>query len=159
MPTERPRILAPAASPARAALRRAWRLSTWAYAAALAAMTAFAGMYVFVGRDLIGFHRNGAHVVGLIAAILLITALAGRLDRRARLQSLGLVALLGVQGGLVHLMVVSPWIAAFHPVNALVLFWAAVTVARGSAAAIARAPGAASALPARPVPQLELAPA
>jgi hypothetical protein len=64
-----------------------------------------------------------------------------------------------VQGGLVHLLVVSPWIAAFHPVNALVLFWAAVTVARGSRAAVDRAPGAASAVRSAPAPELVLAPA
>jgi hypothetical protein len=55
-------------------------------------------------------------------------------------------------------MVVSPWIAALHPANALVLFWAAFTVARGSAAALDGAPGAASQLPVARARKPQLAP-
>jgi hypothetical protein len=158
MPVDAPVVLLPAASPRRRALRRLWQAATWAYAISIAAMAAFAGAYVFVGHDLIGFHRNGAHVVGLISFALLVGAFGGGLDRRAKLQTLGLFGLLIVQGMLVHLVVVSPWIAAFHPANALLLFWAALTVARGSAAAVNRAPGAASALPAAANHKPRLAP-
>ncbi len=147
MPANPPVVVLPAASPARRALRRLWQGATWAYAVSIAAMALFAGAFVFVGHDLIGFHKNGAHVVGLISLALLIGAFGGQLDRRARLQTMGLFGLLIVQGMLVHLVVVSPWIAAFHPANALLLFWAAFSVARGSAAAVDRAPGAASSVP------------
>ena len=158
MPVDAPVVLLPAASPARRALRRLWQGATWAYAISIAAMAAFAGAFVFVGHDLIGFHKNGAHVVGLISFALLLGAFGGGLDRRAKLQTLGLFGLLIVQGMLVHLLVISPWIAAFHPANALVLFWAALTVARGSAAAVDRAPGAASALRATVDRRPQLAP-
>jgi hypothetical protein len=158
MPVDAPLVLLPAASPTRRALRRLWQGATWGYAVAIAAMAALAGAYVFVGHDLLGFHKNGAHVVGLLSLALLVGAFGGGLDRRAKLQTLGLVGLLVVQGMLVHLVVVSPWIAAFHPANALVLFWAAFTVARGSAAALDRAPGAASAMPGSAARNPQLAP-
>lgn len=141
-----PVVVAPAASPATSAVRRLWRLATWGYTVSLAVQTFFAGMFVFVGAELLDVHKNGAHVVGLMAILTVVTAFAGRLDRKAKRQSLALFGLLLVQGGLVHLLVVSPWIAAFHPVNALLLFWAAFTVARGSRQAIERAEGAAVAV-------------
>jgi Family of unknown function (DUF6220) len=138
-----PVVVAPAASPTRSAIRRLWRVATWGYTVSLAVQTFFAGMFVFVGAELLDVHKTGAHVVGLMAILTVVTAFAGRLDRKAKRQSLALFGLLVVQGGLVHLLVVSPWIAAFHPVNALILFWAAFTVARGSREAIERSEGAA----------------
>jgi hypothetical protein len=141
--------LAIAAQPAtrrRRLTRQAWRAAIWGYTGAIAAMAAFAGMYVFVGPELIEVHKMGAHVTGLLITVAVVTAFTGRMDRRARRQTLGLVGLLLVQGMLVHLHVVSAWIAALHPANAMVLFWASFTVARGSADALARAEGAAVAV-------------
>ena len=136
-------IAAPPASRRRLITRQVWRAAIWGYTGAIAAMAAFAGMYVFVGPELIAVHKTGAHVTGILMLTAVVTAFAGGLDRRARRQTLGLLGLLFVQGMLVHLHVISAWIAALHPANALVLFWASLTVARGSAEAVARAEGAA----------------
>lgn len=141
--------LAPALPRRRAVARSVWRAAVWGFAGAIAAMAAFAGMFVFVNARLIEVHLLGAHVTGLLAVTALVSAYAGGLDRRAKRQTLGLLGLLLVQGTLVYLKVVSPWIAALHPANAMLLFWAALSVARGSAAAVDRAEGASSPLPLR----------
>jgi heme A synthase len=141
-----PLIVSPAASSPRRVARHVWRAAVWGYAIAIAATAAFAGVFVFVRADLIEVHKMGAHVTGTLLIVALVSAFAGRLDRRARRQTLGLLGLLILQGMLVHLLVVSPWIAALHPANALLLFWAAFSVARGSGEAVSRAEGAASEL-------------
>lgn len=141
-----PLIVAPAASPRRRVARQIWRIAVCGYALAIAAMAVFAGMFLFVRADLIEVHKMGAHVTGILIVVAVVSAFASRLDRRARRQTLGLLGLLLVQGMLVHLLVVSPWIAALHPANALLLFWAAFSVARGSGEAVSRAEGAASQL-------------
>ena len=111
---------------------RAFPILAWAYLAAIAVQMFFAGMYVFVGASHVELHRNMAHVIGLISILLLVSTFVGRAPER-RL-ALGVFGLLIVQGMLVHM---GQWfglwmIAALHPVNALVLSYAAYTLARRS---------------------------
>jgi hypothetical protein len=117
-----------------AARTRAFPVLAWAYLVALGVQVFFAGMYVFVGASNIELHRNMAHVIGLTQLLLIISVFAGRVpERRAVLVLLGLLV---VQGMLVHL---NQWfglsfVAALHPVNALVLTSAAYALARRSSA-------------------------
>lgn len=113
---------------------RAFPILAWAYVAAIAVQVFFAGMYVFVGASNIGLHRNMATVIGAMSILLLVATFVGRTPER-RL-AVGVFGLLVVQGMLVH---VGQWfglwiIAALHPVNALVLSYAAYTLARRSSA-------------------------
>ena len=116
------------------ARRRAYPTLAWTYVAVLALQFVTAGMYVFVGAGNVELHRNVAHLIGLVQASLLATAIAGRIPEvRAILIVLGLLVL---QGMLVH---VGQWfglwiISAFHPLNAVVLSWAAFALARRSTA-------------------------
>ena len=113
---------------------RAFPILAWFYLVALAVQVFFAGMYVFVGASNIELHRNMAHVIGLTHLLLIVSVFAGRVpERRAVFVLLGLLV---VQGMLVH---VGQWfglwlIAAFHPVNALLLTYAAFTLAKRSTA-------------------------
>ena len=113
---------------------RAFPILAWAYLAALAVQVFFAGMYVFVGASNIELHRNMAHVIGVTHALLIASVFVGRVpERRAVFALLGLLI---VQGMLVHM---GQWfglwlIAAFHPVNALVLTYASLSLARRSSA-------------------------
>jgi hypothetical protein len=114
---------------------RALPILAWFYVAALGVQVFFAGMYVFVGASNIELHRNMAHVLGITTILMLGAAFVGRSPHR-RL-TLGVLGLLIVQGMLVH---VGQWfglwtIAALHPVNALVLTYAAYTLARRSSEA------------------------
>ena len=111
---------------------RAFPVLAWAYVAAIAVQVFFAGMYVFVGASNIGLHRSMATVIGAMSILLLVATFVGRTPER-RL-ALGVFGLLVVQGMLVHM---GQWfglwiIAALHPVNALVLSYAAYTLARRS---------------------------
>ena len=111
---------------------RAFPVLAWAYVAALAVQVFFAGMYVFAGAHNIELHRNMAHVIGLLTFLLLAAVFVGRVPEK-RL-TFGVLGLLVVQGMLVHL---NQWfgfemIAALHPVNALVLTYASLTLARRS---------------------------
>ena len=111
---------------------RAFPILAWAYLAALAIQVFFAGMYVFVGASNIELHRNMAHVIGLLTLLLIGSVFIGRVPEKRLV--FGVLGLLVVQGMLVHL---GQWfglwtIAALHPVNALVLTYASLTLARRS---------------------------
>ena len=113
---------------------RAFPILAWAYLAALAVQVFFAGMYVFVGASNIELHRNMAHVIGLLTGLLIASAFIGRVPEKRLV--FGVLGLLIVQGMLVH---VGQWfelwtIAALHPVNALVLTYASLSLAKRSSA-------------------------
>ena len=73
-------------------------------------------------------HRNLGYAIGLIALILVVTALPSGLGRRRILQSLGILGLYIVQSSLPYMGVTA--IEALHPVNALVMFVVSLVYAR-----------------------------
>ena len=60
--------------------------------------------------------------------VLVILAVVARVDRRTLLLSIALVVVTGIQPEAGRRE--NPVVAAFHPVNALLVFWLAWTVAR-----------------------------
>lgn len=73
-------------------------------------------------------HRNLGYAIGLIALVLLLTALPSGLGRRRILQSLGILLLYIVQSSLPY---IGPnVIEALHPVNAMVMFVVSLVYAR-----------------------------
>jgi hypothetical protein len=116
------------------ARHRAFPVLAWFYLVALAVQVFTAGMYVFVGASNIELHRSMAHVIGGTHLLLFVAAIVGRVpEKRAILVLLGLLV---VQGMLVHLGQWFGWwtVAAFHPVNALVLAYASFSLAQRSRA-------------------------
>lgn len=113
---------------------RAFPILAWTYLVALGLQVFFAGMFVFVGASNIELHRNMAHVIGALTFLLIAATLVGRVpERRMVFAVLGLLVL---QGMLVHM---GQWfglwmIAAAHPVNALVLAYASLELAKRSTA-------------------------
>jgi hypothetical protein len=89
-----------------------------------------AGVFVFVGPQTIELHKTFAHVFLVLSTTILLSALLGRLQAPARRDALVTVGLLVMQGMFVHALVISPLIAAFHPVNALLMFWWSIGTAR-----------------------------
>jgi mercuric ion transport protein len=144
----------------RSITRCAFPVIAWAYVVSLGLQVFFAGMYVFVSPSSIELHKHFVHVIGVESILLIVLAYLGRVDRRDKLMSWAVLGLLAVQGGLVHVHQIfdMPMVAALHPVNALALTWAVVTLARRSnryfvetdalAAAETRRPTEAEALPA-----------
>jgi hypothetical protein len=59
---------------------------------------------------------------------MLIAAFVGRLPARAKWLSLAALLLIGLQYALVEIDL--PGLAALHPVNALLIFWLAISLAR-----------------------------
>ena len=113
---------------------RLFPIVAWAYVAALGIQVFFAGMYVFAGAHNIELHRNMAHVIGLLTGLLILAVFVGRVPEKRR--TFGVLGLLVVQGMLVHL---NQWfgfemIAALHPVNALLLTYASLTLAQRASA-------------------------
>ncbi|HEX5039823.1 MAG TPA: DUF6220 domain-containing protein [Candidatus Limnocylindria bacterium] len=111
---------------------RAFPALAWIFLAGLGVQIFFAGMYVFVGASNIELHRNFAHVLLLTSVLLTISVFAGRVpEKRMLFLVLGLFV---IQGMLVH---VNQWfglsmVAALHPVNAVVMAYAALTLAKRS---------------------------
>ena len=125
-------IAKPVAAP-RPIARLTYRYATRLYVVAVAAQVALAGVFVFVGPQTIELHKTFAHTFLVLSSVILLSALVGRLPAPARRDALVTAGLLAIQGGLVHALVISPFIAAFHPVNALLVFWWAVGTAKRAA--------------------------
>ena len=111
---------------------RAFPVLAWAFLAGLGVQIFFAGMYVFVGASNIELHRNFAHVLLLTSVLLTISVFVGRVPQKRML--FVVLGLFVVQGMLVH---VNQWfglsmVAALHPVNAVVMAYAALTLATRS---------------------------
>jgi hypothetical protein len=111
---------------------RAFPTLAWAYLVALALQVFFAGMFVFVGASNIELHRNMAHVIGALTVLLIASVFIGRVPEKRLV--FGVLGLLVIQGMLVHM---GQWfgltmVAALHPVNALILTYASLTLARRS---------------------------
>ena len=76
-------------------------------------------------------HINfGYTYVGIAALLVVVTAVIARAGRRAIGISVGLLVLYVVQTSLPYAKESIPWIAALHPVNALVLFALSIWYAR-----------------------------
>jgi low temperature requirement protein LtrA len=102
----------------------------WLFVAAIVVQVFLAGAAIaqLGGSNDFSAHRDfGYTVVGLAALAVVVTAIAARAGRRAILISVGLLALYIVQTILPN---VTGFVAALHPVNALLLFALAVWYAR-----------------------------
>ena len=73
-------------------------------------------------------HRDFGYLIGVIALVLVLTALPSGLGRRRILQSLGILGLYIVQSSLPY--VGANAIEALHPVNAAVMFVVSLVYAR-----------------------------
>ncbi|WP_227354326.1 DUF6220 domain-containing protein [Haladaptatus salinisoli] len=83
-----------------------------------------AGMAVFVDPANWELHTTFVHLFGFVPFLLFGLALLGRLSRTLKLLPVGLYALVMVQYATAHLF--GSLVAALHPVNAIVIFGAAV---------------------------------
>jgi hypothetical protein len=110
----------------------------WLFVALVIVQVFWAGSALFAGGDF-ALHRDFGYMVSLVPLLILVAALPARAGRRM----LGLAGLLFVvtlvQTILPILRDDAPFLAALHPVNALLVFWLGLAVAR-RATALARAP-------------------
>lgn len=111
---------------------RVFPVVSFLYVAAIGLQIFFAGLYVFVGAANIELHKTFAHAFIVLSVLMFAAAFIGQVDGRAKRLTFGLFGLLVVQGMLVH---VGQWfglwtISALHPVNAMVMAYVSVTLAR-----------------------------
>jgi hypothetical protein len=114
----------------------------WLFVAGLLVQVFLAGLGVFEGPARFVTHRELGYALSLVAIVLLILAVVGRLGRR----QVGLAALIFVLFLLQSVFVLqretAPFVAALHPVNGFLILLLAVVVARSSWTGRADAPPA-----------------
>jgi len=107
-------------------------IGIWLFIACLLIQVFTVGMAVFVNPSWWAHHGQFSYVIGCLGLIILLLALLGRFPKPI-LGWAGLInGLFLVQGATIHLAAFPALSvgAAFHPVNALILFWAATAIAR-----------------------------
>lgn len=104
----------------------------WLFVAGLLFQLFTVGMAVFVDPSWWANHVLFSHVIGILGFILLLIAVFGRFPKAIW----GLTGLMNIlffiQGSSANLSSISPALllgTAFHPVNALLLFWTATAIA------------------------------
>jgi hypothetical protein len=110
--------------------RIAYQALAWIFVACLVVQIFLVGLDLFevIGTEA-GVHRAFAYTYGWLAPILVLLAVAGRLPRHRLWLTMLLLVLFALQTYLPTLKDQAPWIAAFHAVNALFIFWLAVRLA------------------------------
>lgn len=94
----------------------------WLFVVGVAAQALLAGIGLFVDARDWASHITVGYAVSVIPALVLIAALVGRAGRRTVVLALVLTVLAFVQTVLPLAGDSAPYLAALHPVNALVLF-------------------------------------
>lgn len=130
-PSKRPPTVG-SVSVARQWLKTVFLIGIWLFVAGLLFQLFTVGMAVFVDPSWWTNHVLFSHVIGVLGFILLLLALFGRFPKAVW----GLTGLMNilffVQGSSANLSLISPALSlgtAFHPVNALLLFWTATAIA------------------------------
>lgn len=114
-------------------LRRFARLAFVIVAAALAIGVAIqifiAGLATFVNPLHWARHAAFVRILELLPLLMLLLAFLGRLPARVKWQSAALLGLIFVQYFTANIAGQLPWVAAIHPLIAMVLLWAAARLA------------------------------
>jgi hypothetical protein len=119
-------------------MRLAYAMLAWLFFVGVVLQVFLAGIGLLGGGDMSG-HMGLGFLLPLITVPLLVLALGAHPDRRTLLLTSLLVVITFVQTFLPGLRNEVPALAALHPVNALVIFWISLTIAR-AATALARQP-------------------
>lgn len=117
--------------------RTALAALAWLFIALITIQVFLAGVGLF-GAGSMSTHADFGYTIALVPLLLLVAAVVGRAGRLIGLSAI-LLVLAAVQTTLPLLRDDVPYVAALHPVNALVLFWLTATIAR-RATELARSP-------------------
>ena len=109
--------------------RLVFAVACWTFVAALVVQVFLAGAGLF---ELIDFTPHGllGWTLPLVPIVLLILAILARVDRRTLLVGLAVLVVAFVQPELAAARYEAPIVAAFHPLNAILLVYLAWTLAR-----------------------------
>jgi bacteriorhodopsin len=109
--------------------RFAYAALAWAFAAAIVVQVFFIGLGLFAGSQNLELHRNFGWILHLAPLPVLVLAGLARAGRRQILQAVGLVVIIFFVPILAAVRSDLPYLAAFHPVGALLAFWLATVLA------------------------------
>jgi hypothetical protein len=113
-------------------LRQAHAVVAWVFVGSIVIQVFLAGLAIpqLGGNGSYATHRDFGYLIGLIALVLLLAAVAAGAGRRRIGQAVGLLVLYVVQSSLPYMDPGLPAAAALHPVNALVMFGLGIWYAR-----------------------------
>jgi hypothetical protein len=114
------------------AARYTYAVVAWATVAAIILQVFFIGLGLFDGSEKLELHRTFGWILHLVALIVPINAALAAAGRARILLAILLAAMVWVVPILAALRSDAPFVAAFHPVGALLTFWLATVVARGA---------------------------
>ena len=100
--------------------------------AAIVLQVFFIGLGLFVGPQNLELHRNFGWILHLAPLPILVAAALARAGRTRMMQAAGLVVLIFFVPILAAVRADLPYVAALHPVGALLAFWLAIVIARGA---------------------------
>jgi hypothetical protein len=110
--------------------RRGFVVVAWSLVACLVVQFFLVGLDLFEAIGESELHRDFAYVYGWLTPILVLLAMIAGLPRHVLLPTLTLLALYAIQTYLPTISNTLPRLAALHAINALLVFWLAVRVAR-----------------------------
>lgn len=119
--------------------RYAYVALAWAFVAGVILQVFFIGLGLFVGRENLALHVNFGWLLHLGPLPVLVAAAFARAGRTQIMQSAALAVLVFFVPILAAVRTDLPFVAAFHPVGAVLGFWLATVVARGAAALAGKA--------------------
>jgi hypothetical protein len=116
----------------RTAARLVFAAASWLLVAGLVVQVFLAGLGVFDSPERFQLHGTFGFALQVLPFVMVLTGVAGGLERR----SVGLAALIFglffVQSLLVSVRAEAPAVAALHPVNGFLILLLSIVVARGS---------------------------
>ena len=113
--------------------RRAYIVLAWALLACVVVQVFLAGLGIFVSVEHWGSHRAFVHVFELLPIVLFAVSFPARLRGLPRWLPVAAFALIALQYATVEAR--PSVLAALHPVNAMLLAWVALRMARTDVAA------------------------
>lgn len=102
-------------------------------------------------------HRELGWGLGTAPILILVLAIAARPERRTVWLTIALAVAAAIQPELASARETAPVVAALHPVNALLVFWLAWLVARGSLRNLRAGEGGGAERPTSPSPESRVA--
>jgi hypothetical protein len=112
--------------------RHAYLIVAWLFLIGVAVQVFLAGLSIFVGSNWWTAHKTSAHIIEYLPILLIPLALLGRMPRSIVLLSGLLILLFVLQYAFIETAAATglSWLAAFHPLNALVIFAVTLAVAQ-----------------------------
>ena len=110
--------------------RMAYLVAAWLFVVAVISQVFLAGLSLFASAANWGAHKEFGYSLGFLALLLVVLAFLGRIPRAIGRWLALLLVVYTIQTILPNLRRDMPWVAALHPLNALAVFWIALTHAR-----------------------------